>query len=198
VKPSGPRRDGLDRADILAVSRDILERDGKTALTIRRIAEAVGRTQPAVYARFADKDELVAALALDGFEILAGLLERAAERKEPLAAVAAAYVGFANDHPLLYEVMFIEPISLRFASGSATPPALIRSFAALLAATSASCAPSVGRRLEPSRLELVTETLWAALHGIVVLAAHHRLRPGSTLQRQRIQAIVRGARAMLP
>jgi AcrR family transcriptional regulator len=194
LKPSSPRREGPDRAEILAVSRDILEREGKAALTIRRIAEAVGRTQPAVYARFTDKDELFAALALDGFETLADLLERAAERKESLAAVATAYVGFANDHPLLYEVMFIEPISLQFASGSATQLALKRSFAALLAATSASCGPSGARR---SRLELVTETLWAALHGIVVLVAHHRLRPGSALQRQRIQAVVQGARAML-
>jgi AcrR family transcriptional regulator len=197
VNEGGSRRGVLDRSDILAISRDILESEGKSALTIRRIAEAVGRTQPAVYARFADKDELVAALALDGFSTLAELLERAAVRKDALAAVAAAYIAFANEHPLLYEVMFIEPISLRFGSGNATPLVLKRSFAALMAAVGASCTVVAGRRLARGHLELVTETVWAALHGIVVLAAHGRLRPGFALQRSRIQAIVRAARAML-
>ena len=191
------RRDGLDRADILKVSREIIEREGKGALTIRRIAKAVGRTQPAVYARFADKDELEAAVALDGFDALAVLLERAAARNDALAAVAAAYVRFADDHPLLYEVMFIEPITLRFASGEATPAALRRSFGAMLAAVGTTSTPQGVRITKSAQLELVAETFWAALHGIVVLAAHHRLRPGSTLQRARIQAIVRAAGAML-
>ena len=187
--------DAVDRARFLAVSREILESEGTNALTMRRVAEAVGRTQPAVYARFADKDELLAAIAIDGFEALAQRLERAAKRPDPIAAVASAYVAFAGEHPRLYELMFTDPIAVAFAKGEQTPPALRRSFAALLGAVRTR---RDGRVLDPTRLELVTETLWAALHGIAVLAEHGRLRPGATLQRERVRAIVDALSAIPP
>jgi Tetracyclin repressor-like, C-terminal domain len=76
-----------------------------------------------------------------------------------------AYLDFARKHSAVYEAMFILPIGLRFAEAD-TKPELKNAFAALAAIVSPS----------KTDVELVTETLWAALHGLAELGRTSRIR----------------------
>ena len=89
-----------------------------------------------------------------------------------MTRAAKAYLAFASDHPALYEAMFTMRVGLRFAQPD-TRPELRDAFAAL----SEVVVPS-GREVD-----LATETLWAALHGLAELAASGRIRPFASDER---------------
>jgi AcrR family transcriptional regulator len=181
---------GVSRARIVDVSRAIVEDEGVEHLTIRRIAETIERTQPAVYQHFASKDALVAAVVVEGFVALAEQLQRAGKaRKSALSAVAAAYVRFGLERPRLYHVMFVDPPAIAFAAGSATPAAAHDAFDALATAVG-------GAGGADDRNETVTEVFWAALHGLVTLSITNRLRPGRVLQRVRLEQLIAAIVAM--
>jgi AcrR family transcriptional regulator len=76
---------------------------GAGALSLNAIAKAMGMSGPAIYRYFASRDALLAALVTDGYRDLTAALEAA---PPDLAAVAAAYRGWALEHPRRYELLF--------------------------------------------------------------------------------------------
>lgn len=180
-------RKGRERAErehlIVAAARLIAERDGWSAVTIRRLAEEIEYSQPILYAHFENRDAIVAAVAVEGFRELAIGLRQAAQgsngRQDALANVARAYLTFAREHPALYEAMFTLQAGLRFAQAD-TRSELKDGFAALAAVVA------------PSRcdVEAATETFWAALHGLAELEHSGRIRPGA--HDERVALVVRG------
>ncbi len=70
-------------------------------LSLRRVADAVGVAHRSLYNHFADREDLLNAVAMEGFLRLAASLRSKATR----AAFVARYVRFALDHPSLYDVM---------------------------------------------------------------------------------------------
>lgn len=110
AEPLGPRA-----RQIVATARDLLEREGAAALTMRRLAERLGIRAPSLYKHLPDKAALEAAIIATGFEDTAATLEAALEAAlaagdEPLATLAAAYRAFALDHPHLYRLMTDQPL----------------------------------------------------------------------------------------
>lgn len=166
-------RKGRERAQrerrITAAARLIAEREGWNAVTVRRLADEIEYSQPVLYAHFASRDAIVAAVATDGFAELARALrhaaQRAGDRRKALASVAAAYLAFARKHPALYAAMFTLPTGLGFAQGD-TRPELKEAFAALAAVVP----PAAGDA------GVATETFWAALHGLAELERSGRIR----------------------
>jgi len=183
-------RKGRDRAErerrIIAAARAIAERDGWDAVTIRRLADEIEYSQPVLYSHFENRDAIVAAVAVEGFkEITAALREAASEssgRRKALKNVAMAYLAFALSRPALYEAMFVLPTNLRFAE-AATRPELRAGFEALAAVVTPFCADAAA----------VTETFWAALHGLAELERSGRIRP--TVRDERIALVVRAITA---
>ena len=171
------------------MSRAIIEDEGLEYLTIRRIAETISRTQPAVYQHFAGKDEILAAVVVDGFVALVESLKRAAKGEKPsLTAIASAYVRFGLERPRLYEVMFVAPPVIAFAVSETPMPAQI-AFQIFTTAVAES-------GLEPTQIGTVTEVVWAALHGLVMLSITKRLRPGRALHRARLEQLTAAIVAM--
>jgi AcrR family transcriptional regulator len=174
VKP--PTKAQLARAArrdrIVAAAREIAEVDGWDAVTVRRLADAIGFSQPVLYGHFPDgRDGIVRAVALDGFTRIAAELAGAApDAPAParLRAVAERYLAFAREHPAVYEAMFSGPTDLAFATDAA-PQQLLDGFAALAAVAGGD--------------EARVETLWSALHGLASLGRHGRLRPGREAER---------------
>jgi AcrR family transcriptional regulator len=180
---------GTSREHIIDVSRAIIEDEGLEHLTIRRIAETISRTQPAVYQHFAGKDEILAAVIVDGFVALVESLKRAAKGEKPsLTAIASAYVRFGLERPRLYEVMFVAPPVIAFAVSETPMPAQI-AFQIFTTAVAES-------GLEPTQIGTVTEVVWAALHGLVMLSITKRLRPGRALHRARLEQLTAAIVAM--
>jgi AcrR family transcriptional regulator len=179
-------RKGRERADrehrIVAAARAIAEREGWDAVTIRRLADEIEYSQPVLYSHFENRDAIVGAVAVEGFqEFTIALREAARGSTGPQSAVenvAMAYLGFAFRRPALYEAMFILPTNLRFAEAR-TRPELHAAFEALAAVVTPFCVEA----------DAATETFWAALHGLVDLERSARIRPGA--RGERIALVVR-------
>ena len=179
-------RKGRERAEreqrIVATARVIAEREGWDAVTIRRLADEIEYSQPVLYSHFENRDAIVAAVAVEGFQDLTTVLREAASgstgRRSALKKVALAYLEFALSRPALYQAMFILPTVLRFAS-SGTRPELSAAFDAMAAVVTPFC----------TDVPLVTETFWAALHGLAELERSGRIRPGA--RGERIALVVR-------
>lgn len=185
MEPVGRRKlRGTSREDILRASLAIVEDEGISELTVRRIAEAVDRKQPAVYQHFASKEEILATIVTAGFDSLADRLERAPAGSEPsLATVASEYVAFGVRRPRLYELMFVGPPVIAFAARAATPKPARRAFRAIAAAVARA-------RSTDDDVETVTEVVWASLHGLVALTISSRLRSSGSLRQARLQRLV--------
>jgi AcrR family transcriptional regulator len=164
---------------IVAEARAIAEADGWPAVTVRRLADAIGYSQPVLYSHFPDgRDGIVRAVAIDGFERLNVALAgapRSASAAKRIRATVRRYVRFAHDNPAVYEAMFSMPTDLGFATRAA-PAALRQGFAALERALGDSA----------NDLETETELLWSAMHGLVELQRHARLRPSHEDARLRL------------
>lgn len=162
------RRVAERRQQILDVARAAAETDGWTAVTSRRLADAIGYTQPVLYAHFpGGKTEIMRTVALAGFAELAAAMRAAVGHKtgaRAVVAVAGAYLDFAAAHPSLYEAMFQLPIDARFAQDDAE--AELRSGFDALAAV-----------LGDGDNGTATEVLWSALHGMSLLERAGRMRP---------------------
>ena len=89
-----------------------------------------------------------------------------------------AYLAFAHNRPALYEAMFTLPTNLRFGE-SETRPELRAGFEALAAVVTPFCVD----------VDVVTETFWAALHGLAELERSGRIRPSA--HDERIARLVR-------
>ena len=168
---------------IVAAAREIATRDGWAAVTIRRLAEEIEYSQPVLYSHFANREAIVAAVAVQGFGELAMALRRAGEpsgdRREAIRSVSSAYLAFARAHPALYEAMFTMPTGLRFADEE-TRPELRDAFAALGAV--------VTPLKSSDETATITETLWATLHGLAELERSGRIR--LTARRERLALVV--------
>ena len=161
------RRTAERRQQILDAARTVAEAEGWAAVTSRRLADAIGYTQPVLYGHFpGGKTEIMRTVALAGFAELAAATRAAAGRKtgaRAVAAVAEVYLDFAAERPWLYEAMFQLPIDARFAQDDAE--AELRSgFSALAAALGDDDGTA-------------TEVLWSALHGMSLLERAGRMRP---------------------
>ena len=66
---------GALKKTLLAEALRELETDGLEGVSLRKVAETVGVSKTAPYRHFADKRELLVALAADGFRLLAEKLE---------------------------------------------------------------------------------------------------------------------------
>jgi AcrR family transcriptional regulator len=148
------------RTEVVAATRELAEAEGWGAVTMRRLATALGVTQPVLYSAFAGRQALLDAVALQGFDELAAALEGAGA--SPLARMRA-YLDFAAAHPRVYEAMFSLPSGLAFAADDTLRP-LRRAFSGV----SAVFPDADGTR---------AEVAWSTLHGLAALGGSGRLRP---------------------
>ncbi|WP_371615544.1 TetR/AcrR family transcriptional regulator [Streptomyces sp. NBC_00454] len=167
-----------DRAErerlIVATARELAEQQGWDAVTTRRLAERIEYSQPVLYSHFRGKREIIGAVALEGAVELAAAVRAAASAangpRERVAALARAYLDFAEHHPAVYDALFQLDGGLAYARED-TPEPLKDAFAALL-----ECLAEVaGDGVHPG---MFTEVFWAALHGLATLTRTGRLLPG--------------------
>ncbi|MBP2054763.1 AcrR family transcriptional regulator [Streptomyces griseochromogenes] len=106
-----PYHHGDLRSALLRSAERTLREKGAGALSLRELARDIGVSHAAPGRHFKDKQALLDALALDGYERLNQALHTAAEHpgltlEERMTALARAYLGFAVGNPELLELMF--------------------------------------------------------------------------------------------
>jgi AcrR family transcriptional regulator len=155
---------------IITAARELAEAEGWEAVTTRRLAERIEYSQPVLYSHFKGKDAIMAAVAVEGCVELAAQFRAAREAapspEDVMARVATAYSAFADRCPAVYDAIFSQNVGLPFATPEA-PAALHEAFGEL--------AEAVRPHARGDDLPLLTETFWAALHGLVTLTRGNRL-----------------------
>ena len=102
----GDLRNALIQAGI-----DIVAAEGVYGLTLRKTARRAGVSHNAPYAHFADKQSLIAAIALEGHIKIHALIEKVIERHpgnplKQLVNLAWEYVQFGLESPAHYKITF--------------------------------------------------------------------------------------------
>jgi len=95
---------------IATEARKLLDAEGVDAVTMRRVAAAVGITAMAVYRHYPDRDGLLNAVADEGFSELATRLRAARLRGDLMTRmrkVLDVNLDFALEQPRLFELMFL-------------------------------------------------------------------------------------------
>jgi len=98
-----PYHHGNLAAAAVAAAEAEIAHHGIAAASLRRVAEVAGVSHTAIGKRFGDKAGLLAAVAAEGYRVLGEHLEAAGP---DLRALGRAYVGFAQQRPALFAVMF--------------------------------------------------------------------------------------------
>lgn len=166
--PERPYHHGNLMAALLAVARDMLERDGPEAISLRAVAKAAGVSRTAPYNHFGGREDLLAALAGDGFRALAASQRATAETTPPgearLVALGRGYVGFALAHPQLYRLMFGAGVT-DWGQHPEVQEAKSASFGPVREALSA----RLGSRTTNDTLRTAAVSAWALVHGLSML-----------------------------
>jgi AcrR family transcriptional regulator len=156
---------------IVTAARELAEAEGWDAVTTRRLAAEIEYSQPVLYSHFKGKDAIMTAVAVQGFDELSAELRAArgpaSSPREALTAVGRAYADFCERRPALYDVMFTLSVDLPFASPEAPAPLRAAFDELRLAVTPLATDDDPG---------VLTETVWAGLHGLLTLMRSGRLR----------------------
>lgn len=171
---------------LAAAAREILEREGMSALSLRAAARACGVSHMAPYRHFAGKDDLLAAVAEQGFCALTGALDTSANVETGVFKAlefGVAYVLFACDNPSLYRLMFSSFVESRrdhpglAAAGQA---AFSRCVVAARALGHACEETAEGKSPPP-----VAAAVWSVVHGLSSLALDGLIRlPDDPVRKQ--------------
>lgn len=169
--PRGYHHGNLKEA-LLRAALELIAKKGPGGFTFAEAARWAGVSPAAPYRHFRDRDELLASVALRGFQQFEAALARAWDegRPEPFAAfdrLGKAYLEFARTEPAYYSAMFEAGIPLD------TSPELVRAgeqaFAVLRRATDALVATIPVSQRPP--VGMMALHVWSLSHGIASLFA---------------------------
>jgi AcrR family transcriptional regulator len=141
------------------------ERGGPEAISIKALAKKLGVSQPAPYRHFADREALLAAVTAEAFRQFSAALREAIQKpskRSKLSRLAQATLAFGLRRNGIYRLMFASRIMACASKGSELHTAAMDTLALVLEALEA---PAVGLLRERYALQI-----WAALHGVVMLA----------------------------
>lgn len=160
------------RRDAVTAAREIVIADGIAALTVRRVAEAIGCSVGTIYNLFSDLDDLivhVASTVLDDMQADLFAEPAPSDPVERLRDLAQRYLGFAVAHPRLWIMLF----EYTTAAERPMPVWHVERIAALVGNVQAIAAAA----LDGSRADVKAsvDVLWASVHGIAALALRGKL-----------------------
>ncbi len=162
------------RERIIDAARRLFVSEGYGHTTIRRIAEEIEYTPGAIYAYFKDKDAILYALHVQGFEELQrrmiGAVHGATDPLDQLGRIGRAYLEFARANPELYDLMFIAQSTSR-GMQEGTWPEGHRTYDVLRQIVQAGLD---GGWLRGDSAETVSFLLWSAVHGMASLEIRDR------------------------
>jgi AcrR family transcriptional regulator len=157
---------GSLRAALIAAALEMLEAEGLSQLSLRRVAGKIGVSHAAPAHHFPTFGHLLTALAAVGFERFDAAMKKARTRaaRDPAAQMRAGqkgYLDFALAHPALFRLMFnatlLDWTDADLMAASCPPREQLREI----------CAPAAakhGLKNESQLLEL-EHLVWSQIHG---------------------------------
>lgn len=176
-RASAERRAGRKlalRRTILDAATELFLERGFEDFSLRQVAEEIGYSPTTIYHHFADKDELMFTVAMEGMAHFGEELQAGYDSEgEPLTrfvAIGRAYLQFGLSHPLHYRLMFMQ----RSEWLERKPPdgceSIIDSFS-ILTQTLRECIEA-GQITPPmgSDLRTLSYLVWSQVHGLTALS----------------------------
>ncbi|WP_223199068.1 TetR/AcrR family transcriptional regulator [Solihabitans fulvus] len=166
----GPRyHHGALREALIAGAREILAERGHDQFSLNEVARRAGVSTAAPYRHFDSRDDLLAAVAAQGYVTLYERLAQAADEPatagERLLRLGGAYVRFAHDHPDLFMTMF-----RRYPAAGPVTAGTVGEDAFDLLLSAVTDAQRGGTIIATSPAEPTARAIWATLHGLAVLS----------------------------
>ena len=162
------------RETLLSAAIFLIGEVGPAAFTLREVARRAGVSHNAPYRHFRNREDLIAAVASEGFRELARAMHAAAEKQnnalDRLKHAGLAYVGFALRKPEHFTVMFDVPRSEDLSLEAAT--AAKEAFSELSLLVRAVQADGRFAGIDSQQQALYA---WSTVHGIAKLATAGRL-----------------------
>jgi AraC-like DNA-binding protein len=160
------------RQEILTAALDIFANEGYQQLSVRRLAEKIGYSPTSIYLHFKDKADLFECVCEQTFGQLSAIFDaivgRAATPLDALRQNCRAYVDFGLKHPEQYTVAFMLDSGQRPA-----PSQILLKFPTAMTAfqqlRNGVAACMVSGDFPASDPEIVSQIIWAGLHGITAL-----------------------------
>ncbi len=159
------------RDEILDAAEALLAETGDAdRVSIRMVADRIGRTSPSIYLHFDDKASLMMAVCERQFasydDVIAELTDGLDDPVDIFRGLARSFVRFAVDHPEQFRILFLSDRrrngGMEHLADMATTPA----FTTAAAALDRAAAEGRFRDVDPM---LVTITMWALFQGIATL-----------------------------
>jgi AcrR family transcriptional regulator len=155
---------------LINAALELIGKKGAAGFTFAEAARWAGVSPAAPYRHFRDRDELLANVALQGFERFTAMLETAWNDGRPDVATAfdnlgKAYLAFARSEPAFYSAMFEAGIPLN--GNPDLNAASERAFAVLRGATERLIATMPAKQRPP--VLMMALHVWALSHGIASL-----------------------------
>lgn len=94
------------KAALVRSAIELITERGVTGFSLARLTRRLGVAPSAPYAHFADRDALLAAVAVHACRAFHAELAPAGPPRDRLAAMTRAYVRFAADRPALFDVLY--------------------------------------------------------------------------------------------
>jgi len=174
VKERREREKSETRDKILDAARELFVAEGFDGVSMRKVAEKIEYSPTAIYVHFADKQELFRELCHQDYARLAEVFQSSAISTDPierLKQIGAIYIDFGTRYPNHYRFMFMTPHPAhepdetdREMMGNPEMDAYAFLKWAVQQAIDAGCF-----REELTDAELISQTLWASVHGVIAL-----------------------------
>jgi AcrR family transcriptional regulator len=174
TRPGGRGERGYHHGNLkealIRAALDLIAEKGPAGFTFADAARGAGVSPAAPYRHFRDRDELLANVALQGFERFAAMLATAWNDGRPDASQAfdnlgRAYLAFARTEPAYYSAMFEAGVPI--ADNPELLAASERAFGVLRAATETLIARIPAGKRPPALMMALH--IWALSHGIASL-----------------------------
>jgi AcrR family transcriptional regulator len=151
------------RRELLAVTAELVNRDGPAKVTLRDVASAARTSTTAVYSLFGGKSQLLTAVVDDGFRSFRD--SQVAAAPDGLQGLGVAYRTWALEHRALYRLMFGGALAAYVDCQPSAEVAAAAMEPLMDAVASAQAAGAL--RAEP--VEMVAFAIWGQVHGLVSL-----------------------------
>jgi AcrR family transcriptional regulator len=167
------RRFRRNKQAILDAALEIIREAGPAALSMRALGERSDYSAAGLYEYFGGKDEIIAAVCMEGFERLTAHMRRAdpaLPAAEHLVEIGAAYIRFALENPETFLLMFT--VTPPRPPGAISPAEILQgdsSFHILLRAIRRGIEEGVFRARPGFGLMEMAYGAWATVHGIAML-----------------------------
>jgi AcrR family transcriptional regulator len=167
------------RTRILDAARELFASEGYDAVTMRRIADRIEYSPTAIYFHFRDKEALLKELCATDFLSLAqqfGAISQIGDPLQRMRRAGHAYINFGVEHPNHYRLMFMTPHPPLEDNALEKGNPEEDAYAFLKAIVTDAIEQ---KKLKPALkdADLVSQTVWAAVHGVISLEIAKRQDP---------------------